>query len=188
MIYNDRDYAAQRLHNTIIREGKTPVLIIDIPPAGSCSVLKLSTNRERKVDYNLLDMTPVPLGFINYDDTCFFAVRKPMRRDWRQGLRSNNFFSCSPDYRYLTIDKGMYKQLAKTIEGDYPSFTRALNIVHGGFTRFVAFSRGFCISNEDELFYKAKFKVGGIKNGVPVLARKFNYLDRVLKESVAANV
>ena len=36
------------------------------------------------------NLSSPPLGYINYEGSAYFVSRRPMRRDWRQGIRKSN--------------------------------------------------------------------------------------------------
>ncbi len=182
-MYKDRNYARGRLENTIIRVGKRPVYVVEIPIDGSVHVFYLENNVDKKVKYEELDMSPVPLGFINYNGYSYFAARKPMRRDWRQGLRANNTVIIGR-HGGIKLDKRVYKPLAKTILGKYPTFEDSLIEVRELGAAQCAFSRGFGVTATNKIIYKGDYIVGKIKGDTPILDDNYKYLDRVFKESL----
>ena len=183
-MYNDRVYAQGRLINTIIRTNKQrPVVVKKIPIVGECVVEDLKSGRMSSIEYESLDMSPVPLGFMNYDGEGIFAARKPMRRDWRQGLRSHNIMLYNKRIGMLNLTDDMSKALADTIMNKYPTLEFCVDKIKNGYGS-LAFCRGFSVAKGGILYYKGEFEVGKVENYKPVLHPKYVYLDRVLNEGL----
>lgn len=179
-MFDDLEYTRGRLVDTIVRMGEEPIYIIDI------------NKRYKKAIYSpLMDMTitdeckltdlnleAVPLGYINYDGGSVFAMRKPMRKDWRQGLRlANMHFSGGNPFVQLP-----YTELRNTIVGAYTKpveLTKALKT-----NRSVAFARHWAVTHNGDCLYKDK--VVGVFNGGITLSDKYTYLGEYLQETLDA--
>jgi hypothetical protein len=95
MLYDDNiEYAKKRLCNTLVRlKDGSPFFVIKILSDESkekTCVGYVAGNFVQTCSTNDLDLTPVPLGFVNFVSDCSYAKRRPMRRDWKQGLSMNS--------------------------------------------------------------------------------------------------
>lgn len=122
MYDKDYEYAHSRLVNTIVRNGKHPVLVKAVRGDGSVITETIITERRRECALEDLDLSSPPLGYINTPRGVQYIARKPMRRDWRQGLRSNNMVvlggrrsEVTPRMIYAAI-RGVYPTLAEAME------------------------------------------------------------------------
>ena len=183
-MYTDVNYAAARLVGTIARVGgkatkivglnKTEVHHSPLRGEGNIEVAKIKD----------LDITPVPLGYINLGGRAYYTCRSSVRKDWKQGLRNTTLRVLDPGVR-LMIDEAVLKELGNTIEDVFPAFKDALKNVAKGLVRSVAFSRDFAIarSETDEgevknvLRYKGAYEVGEVSRaGDITLHPNYNWL------------
>jgi len=93
-MYN-QDYrqASKRLNDTYVMLSDEWVkfeFICNV--TGKCVVKALSTGKQKSCHLNELRLTTPPLGYTTYKGVPMYIMRKPMREDWRQGLRRNNLF------------------------------------------------------------------------------------------------
>lgn len=129
-----------------------------------------------------LDITPVPLGYVNSNASCFYVRRLPHRR-YKQGLNKYNIRADS-----LMNLRGLLssKYLASCIMGDYPSFEEAVGLLNEGRER-VAFSRRFALQREpiglQFLEYRSE-RCGWVSKGEPVLGEGFEYLKEELAKEI----
>lgn len=191
--YDTAAYAASRLIDTIILCDGAPVIVrnVEKSDAGSGIVVKYTeildpTDRTKRADINQFDLNPVRLGYVNYRKDPVYLTRAPMRRDWRQGLRTMNIYDAHGNNPRMIP----YHVIAQTIMNNYPTFESALNTLNspllgdGG----LAYHRDFSISHEGKLSYKGMFEVGEVnmENGDVVIDPKFAWVGEAFNESMEA--
>lgn len=188
MFYEDLEYAITRLRETYIRTAKGNLFFVekvvrDEDYSIHCIGTEYNLNENKLVKLPLkdLDLTPIPLGFINLEEenTAVYAVRVPIRKYWRQGLGCGNlhYFTF---YNYYKEGFPKPDSLVKTFFNVYPTLDQALSKVKKD--RLIAFHRNWAIGEED-VFCRFKH-VGQInKNGVISLSKKFSYLTPHLEEA-----
>lgn len=188
-MYNDWQYANSRLSGTIVRKVcGSPFYVLEVRN-GECIGRDLLAQKNESVKFKDMDLSPVPLGFASNasKDRVAFLARKPMRQDWRQGLRPNNYRSLwGNDARSIPENS-----LVATIMGRFTGFSNALDLVdnEGG---LVPFSRNFCLGfvggkEEVAIFYKWHGAIGDVVNGIPQLFDRFQHINEHLLESINAN-
>ena len=184
MYHDDLEYAQRRLNNTLVRlSNGHPFMVLNTRFNENfrvvCEGEDLKLRELKTAPLTDIDLTPVPLGFVNAEGgKVAYVSRKPMRRDWKQGL-SNNSISVWGDGRFNS-----FRALVQPILKEYPSFARALEQIQT--RKGVAFSRDFALINSDnqiKLFYR-KYEVGVVVNRRPVLNPDKFYLEQHLNESV----
>ena len=93
-MYN-KDYrqAHKRLHDTYVMIFNTWVRVEHVcSDTGKCVVKVLNTGKQQACHIDALRLTTPPLGYTTYKGVPMYIMRKPMREDWRQGIRRNNLF------------------------------------------------------------------------------------------------
>lgn len=177
-MYSDNiEYARTRLLGTVVMLDKEPVLVEDIDMDCETEILYLKDGSHSTCHVDDLDVVGQnKLGYINYEGYSYHMVRKPLRNDWRQGLRMGNMV--------FTGEQGFYEvpsfQLRATILGLYPTFQQAAEGVLGGHARKTAFSRHFAVNDEGYVLYKER-TVGKFDKLID-LQEKFKYLTEYLNE------
>lgn len=187
--YDTAEYAGTRLIGTMILYKGVPVQV------GNCEdkangIRITATNVETGAmvqDYlQNFDMTPPPLGYVNYGKGSIYLSRMPMRKDWKQGFRQNN----------LTSTNGMVelnmKSLSDTIQGKFPSIKEIISkIVKGGFDKkgingSIAFDRNFAIHYNGVVWYKGLFSIGTVsfETGAIKIDPAFDWVRESLAEVV----
>lgn len=185
MYEDDIDYAIRRLNNTLVRtEDGHPFYITstfwDEDMRMKHKGQDMVTGERREAFHNSLNLEPVPLGFINTDRGMVFVARKPMRRDWRQGLSHNSLVTFG---KYLPEEVNL-KWLCQPILQNYPTLQRAIEQVDKKGS--VAFSREFGLSAANggvQLFYR-QYPVGQLVNDKPILAQNKEFLQQHLEEAM----
>lgn len=181
MYGEDFEYAASRLDGTVIRllDGQ-PIWVESVLPGMFIKAVKLSDqNCYIKPHISEVDLKPAPLGMCNYKDNCTYLCRRPMRRDWKQGLRPGNFISL---FGYPVEIIGP-EALADTITGRFPSFAEACERAKAGVVQGVAWNRHWGLVG-DVVAYKGVVGVGALHEGVVVLGEKYQHLRESLMESI----
>lgn len=177
MYGTDWEYANSRLEGTIVRLEEEPVFVHHVGRGMKAEISTLiDLYNPFIVDANDLNLVPVPLGMCNFGGVARYLSRVPLRRDWRQGLRRENFVSSVGDHAAIPPDV-----LAKVIKGEYPILAECLEQVKPGCS--VAWHRHWAITGEAQLRYKRDI-VGTSKGGVLLLDKQFSYLAEALEEAV----
>lgn len=185
--FTEPHYARQAFANCLIRIGESPVWIGDFNGWSTSFYYPLNSKKTfiediREVKH-LLNIEPVPLGYVNHKNGASY-VRRAGARQWKQGLNRDNL-------RGPVINKGVLlksKELARTIKGKFPSYDEAYNIYsRTGKSR--AFSREWALTSgllEPDLCYKdMRVGIGTIKG--PKLLPEFEYLTESLMETINDN-
>lgn len=192
-LYKNKGYANVRLQGTIVRRKKIPVIVHEVR-GDVVSALNMVTKEEEVFNYKELDITPVPLGYVNYNKHTFYLSRSPVRNDWRQGLRDRSMVWRYDSYNQYTQQYAKMTKLgkdfgvpvdcvAKTIMGEYPTFNKVLNTLKLlNKSNSMSFSRFFAVRGDSSLMYRT-LKVGDIdEKGKIVLLDKFFYLKESVQE------
>ncbi len=189
MYHDDIEYAAKRLSNTMLclRTGM-PFIISHVEKVGSRTKIRGyaypsadANPDESEVDLDDLDLTPVPLGNVNIKDKCYFAARKPMRKDWCQGLSKNALLV--QDIVNKKVISLNFSNLVPTVLGQYPKFNHLVALK--AFRGHQAFSRDFSLLMDKDgttLYYRF-YKVGDVKGGIPFLTPDKLFLREHLQEA-----
>lgn len=192
MMYSEDNigYLKGRLEGTIIRMTKcgTPILVNNIHRQGRSKNVLMYVNkllyghREWSLEEDsvlfkdTLLKSPI-LGNVNTRRGSIFLARKPLRHDWRQGLRPSNVSCKARGHVGLIGLQPSY--IAQSIHGDFPTFEVALQQAIDN-RRNVAFSRKFSIDKEKNLWYKESKVVGNVGTDRPTLENNFFWLKEML--------
>jgi hypothetical protein len=197
-LYDNPAYTQQRVVNTIVRRtnGKA-VIPRAISKANGVIADEMSSGNQIQFPYNELDLTPVPLGYVNRGAKgAIYIVRTPKRNDWKQGARAENLrflFSregLKPqkklirdlDDRLIEVEADPAvpifrmpdpQQLANTIEGRFPSFDEAVALTRKN--NEVAYNRNFSINLEGFIFHKGAHRIGKV---VDFARRRIDLFDK----------
>jgi hypothetical protein len=188
MYQDDIDYATRRLNNTVVRLQDGSPFYVTRTFYNEDGMMchhgrNLSTNETQTVFHSDLNLEPVPLGFINTSSDMVFVARKPMRRDWKQGLSHNSMVT----YGRLRPDEVNLKLLVQPILRQYPSFSRALQSLKGK-KNSIAFSRDFGLTKKDGdiLLCYRQHEVGSLVDDLPTLYSSKTFLQQHLDEAMGA--
>lgn len=189
-MYDDYEYASSRLLNTIIRDSRgVPFLVDNISPKLKVEGHAIGSDYDESVSEQLkdCDCSSPPLGYVNSRKTAAYVARKPMRRDWRQGLRKSNMVNYCGGSSAL----GDYRAIGDTIMNVFPSFEESLKTLSSSKVLGVAFHRHFAINIPNEskdflLLSKFGKRIGDVnsENGAFTLTTQFGYLHEYLQEVI----
>lgn len=176
MYAKDYAYADSRLTGTIVRHASTatPVLVEGVSHGdGSTAVRFLLSGNRKIVKLRELDLSPVPLGYVNRNgEDAVWCCRVPKRNDWRQGLRDNTLYAIN------AFDRPEDGDLARCITNNYPKLKDAMNK-----GRLVAFSRDWAVSGT-AIHHGLLGVVGHINNNELVLKDQYVYLKEDLEAAL----
>lgn len=179
MYGNDWEYASSRLAGTIVRVGDEPVFVFDVMPGMVAEVAPLKDlNEQLQLKVDELCLVPVPLGMCNFQGQAHYLSRLPMRRDWKQGLRKENFMSKTIPVQLIKPDA-----LRATIIGSYPDRKKCLEYCRGGATQSAAWHRHWALDDDGKILYKAEGQVGEIVGDEFVIWDRFRYLREAFEEA-----
>lgn len=186
MYYDDIEYARRRLTDTLVRKSDgSPLYVMSVQYGSKGSIEVLGHNSvssaDEMVDLRDIDLTPVPLGFLNLSHRMVYLCRKPMRKDWKQGLSHNSLVIYGADKRDVNLSK-----IAHTVLGKYPSVSSCVSLVTSKKGGSQAFSRDFGVvydGGEVKLVYR-KYTVGKHTGKDFVLDPDKFFLEQHLTESV----
>ena len=187
---NLRDCSAQ-LGSTIVRKGLYPVYVRDVGERRGdlyVSYRTLATGREGECLVSELDVSPVPLGYINFRGRAIYATRLPARR-WKTGLDEGNIrgkLRGGEAVRLNPFSQG--RSVSACIMGKYPSLAEAVAQAKEEDIE-VAFSRRFALSptgrtGKDAVLYYKAMEAGVVVNGVPTLKANFSFLNESLQKAI----
>ena len=172
---DDWAYAGTRLTGTyVIYKATQLVRVLDV--RRSAVHIAHSDGTDTTCKLSDLSVQDFRLGFVNSGIGVRYVSRMPMRRDWRQGLRSSNVrSSCGNTVRV--------SDLADTLLGKFPSLAECLKKVNG--VHSIAWHRHWAVnSGLDLLFKDFENPVGKVVKGEPVLDERYQYLAEYLEESL----
>ena len=182
-MYDNPGYANERLGGTIVRDSNGKAVLCRECYSRDRTIVAdveyLLSGRGKMLPLDELNLEPVSLGFTRgVGDNIAYLSRMPMRRDYRQGLRSNNYRSVwGCDKRWISR-----RSLAETIENTYPTFEFALELsLEEGAT--TPFHREFALDGEGNILYKWLGIVGDVKNNLPQVHEKYSHLTEALEEA-----
>lgn len=179
MYGDDWEYAGSRLNGSIVTYEGQPVLVRQVDAGMVTLVSFLETIDEGKVvNAHMLDLKPVRLGYCNYRSNANYLMRKPMRRDYKQGLRYENFLSIGPS-PHTSIN---HKKLGEVILGKYPTYAKCLGAVKSGRVQSMAWCREWAISSH-KLHHKGR-EVGTCIDGRYELDSCHTHLRQALEEQL----
>lgn len=186
---DDVQYAKNRLVETIVRYKERAVVVHNVWDGGES--LRLSSSDCVTGDYipddgiDEFDLTPVPLGFVNRHKKTLYFSRKPMREDWRQGLRGQNIhilYGLEGDEGHmLNLD---YKSVGQTINGEFPKIGET-ELRQG---ERVAWHRDFCYDGSAAIYYKWYGKVGNfisLNEKQFLLDAEYYWVEESLREALS---
>jgi hypothetical protein len=190
-MYTDLQYAHSRLVETTILHQRAATLIhkVTLGNKGKLRLhgVELRANKEVADYIDNFDYEPPQLGFSNVPGhgTALYWMRKPMRKDWKQGIRNNNVYS--PNNIGMRFDPRL---CLDALEGIYPTLDECIKmneraVGHGFRNSHSAFSRHFAISNDMKLCYKTHGQVGQLDaNGNYLINAGFEWVEEVLQETL----
>lgn len=180
-VYKDSEYADSRLRGTVVLLNGTPVYVTRVNDDLTCTVRNDEDDDEGefRVECDDLNVLAPKLGFVNSGGRALYLSRKPMRCDWRQGLRPAQ----------ITILTGRignrptFRDIMKCLRGEYKKLPASIRLLSEGHSS-VAISRELCLvkkRNLIEVHYCWRGRVGTLSKKVITLDGKHKHLSYLLE-------
>ncbi len=139
-----------------------------------------------------IDLTPIPLGMYHQNSdsshSAIYMARYPIRM-WKIGLTSRNVSTMNVSQQSLSgvmPSELLFwtKEFEQMVQGEYPSFEKAMKTIGGSPYNTMPLSRHFATSGT-ELFFKALGEpVGKLTDNGYALHEPFFYLTESLQEEL----
>lgn len=186
----DIDYARKRLDCSLVRAKDFLFFVESVGSKSSVIGSKIHKQMHDPLSVGLddIDIRPITLGYFNVGKTSYYFARKPVRKEWKQGLTAYNLdvfdlsgqkvrhsFAASPSNSVVFSDNTR----------DSLTFKKALELLSkkSSSEHSLAFHKNWCLGKTFDLYYKTFF-VGSlnINNGKPSLLNSFKYLEESFEE------
>lgn len=189
-MYDNAHDANMRLSESVIMFNGRPVYIHNVREERPLMVVfsYLSGDKGeilKSIEDDRFSLTPVKLGYMNYQGKAVYTQRIPCRR-WKQGLHRENFDVGEQHH----MDRAILTtaEMEDTILNKYLSYKEALNQVATGECQSAAYHRSFCFSKCEEtglvwLSYRGE-RAGWVQDGRAVLGEHSQYLAEELEASL----
>lgn len=180
MRYETDDDVKLRLQKSLVRYGGRPVIVDAVADKENVVVYDVKTGKRERCTVAELDLTPVPLGYSELEDTVVYVTRKPTRR-YKQGLTTENIVATDVFTKRAVGLPIQAKPLARTVMGEFKSVEDAFQLCRNG-ERIVPFAREWAVANyKDELCVMYRGNVVGYVGDDNVMLSPDKYF---LKESL----
>jgi len=187
--FYDVNHANLRLSGTIVRLGGLPIYISEVYDDWSVRAKYLLSYKDLRIPNLLnseqLDISPVPLGFCQMEESASYLMRIPRRRT-KQGLSEDSINSHDAPRNSIMESKAYSQSLGNTIINKYPPLKAALKMLGKGFNS-VGIARNWALYHQGTrilLLYKYHGQVGELANGVFSLTEEYRYLQESLDEEL----
>jgi hypothetical protein len=194
MFNNDANYARSRLVSSFMRgKEKGFYKILDVITKNNdlskANILAFDEEkREEMLTINQLDFSVGKLGYVNdtLSGQALYISRLPIRRDFRQGLRSSQLsYIRNGSYNPLSENwlEHNAKSVNKCLRNRYLSLDEVIELAEE-YNEDVAFSKNFALSRKYKLLYKG-FTVGDLtKDDKFKLDAQFNFIEEEFTKEV----
>lgn len=192
--YANNNYAQSRLAGTICMYKNKPVYVHGFEDDNGRvrGVISISCPRgswRKDVPVSEVDINPPKLGYYNptsLERNAFFVARTPKRNEWRQGLRSSALVN-GANLQGVMLNN---EQIAKVIEGDYPTLAKATS-QSAKYTAKRAFHRDFAVykvgNNAFDVEYKGVEVVAKVIEGTISMIEGKQWAFEALQEATGKN-
>lgn len=194
IMYDSGNYASTRLGNCFIWEKKKGMLFFVRTCTGTKHIKIIGSyvpdGVEAEVPIENFDLSFQKMGFTYYGGQALYLMKKPMRRDWKQGIRASNVkvysVNCSKfrnfDFRVIPLGK-----VNSCIKGEHMGLEEAMEEAYNNECS-VPISRKFFIHPSDSvntfhLGHACDGIIGNIVDGRALLEDDFNYLSESYERS-----
>lgn len=187
-MYNYEDsilYGEDRCCNSIVTLGGEPNWFLCWNGSDGIRGRHTLTGNEKFFKIEDFDPTPVHIGYVNLNTTCYYISRVPFRQ-WKQGLRSANMATLYEDnMMYCGVDEILLRSegFCQAYKNKYPSLE---SILSSNDMKLRAFSHEYCVKRSDEglLLLRRQIKVGTIDEDSAriELFKDYKYLQDEMEE------
>lgn len=187
--YTNIEYARQRLIETVVKVDGKAAMINDLTKT-TVKYTDYITGKNAIAKIDLMDITPVPLGYCNTMALSTYLVRYPVRQDWRQGLRHKTLKTISLQGLRISSDMIPWENVFHTINGDYPKFEETIKALHDNKQlKAQAYCRDFAIYQDMSVVYKEQFVIGKVLgleayDGFVEIKEEFEWIREAFEASV----
>jgi hypothetical protein len=185
---NEYEYAHAKLSGSIVRYRGDPVTVLGVNQEEGAAIKNHVTQLCTCVPLEELDLTPVPLGYMNLGNGANYLTRIP-HRSWKQGVRSGSISTFSKYACNFSVE-GV--ELTNTILGRYPKLEKCFELLVCGEVRARAFTRLFSLGTPGKkgfsLFYKDLWvgRMDPLKSKSVDFNSEYEYLTELLEEALDA--
>lgn len=176
MYGEDWEYADSRLADTVVCHNGRPFHVSHITAVMTAYGTDLVSGKVVEIPARELELTPVKLGYCNFNKKAFYVCRIPSRR-YKQGLRKDNMLCKALSGAAARLE---YAQLANTIMGVFPDFKKCVASVTA--LHSMAWHRDWAMDKDGRVYYRGTDIVGSLVEGKVVLSTQFAYLKEALAE------
>lgn len=145
-----------------------------------------------RLDDSLIDLNPVPLGFLPVPEGAVHSssyVKRGPYRQWKIGLTMHNCISSSAYFEapgILSPHAFLYSNMMRNlVKGYYPDPKKS-QIMSEQLGAVIPFGRRFAVVKDHLLFKDLGEPVGTVTKGKARLHEDFTYLTRMLNEDLNA--
>lgn len=183
---DDFDYARQFLVGSYVLYNGNIILVNDIHGDGLVEFSYFDhPDRWEETALQNIDLSPMPLGYMNMDNKAAFLARVPARQ-FRQGIREGNL-QIYDGGAWRRVMGRLPQAFINTVRGNYPTVDRCFMEIYNNGKESRAFSRKFAIKSGKNkelspLHYRGN-NVGTISPDLNFkLKNKFGFLKESLVE------
>ena len=194
LMYDDINYAVNRLVGTIVSKDNDTIFIHSLEKSDGgkivCYYNKTGESRTKSCLLTEISLKPINIGNVNVNGGAYYISRKPMRRDWKQGMRANNIQYYSPTP--IAIRKSDVLSsvgLLEAFKNIYPSVEKCLESLMNGEANSIAFCKKLSLARyrgQTNMYYRGKDLVGSfdIDSKALTLNKQSNYLFELIEENL----
>lgn len=162
-MYDDIDYASTRLNDTVVQKVGGEAFYIHHLESEDGAIKAFGNVLDgdtESVNLSDLKLRGFKLGYFNKDGCALYLMRVPKRRDWRQGLRSNNVSCRRRSGNGITSVST--STIMKALDYKYPTIVSAVKMLNKGWGS-VALSSHYALVKTLEgysIMFRGLHKVG----------------------------
>lgn len=193
----DVEHARLYLVGSIIRIDSAPILVLNVSYSGAGymtiqyrPIEKTEGNRNINIKSLRIDMTPLPLGFINFREfgkkTVALSTYRIPSRQWRIGLTTENLMIIPQKYNNSETKRKIMKSIffKRNVCGLFPKIKEIIEMIKNKEATSQAFSRDFAINKNKLMFIQVKEPVGKVFNDEVMLSDDYLYLNQLLEKVI----
>lgn len=143
-MFDDCDFANGRLSGTIIKLSDGTPIIVEQVRGGRVEYRTLSDYEYSECPFspNHIDLSPLPLGYVNGTNEAYYLCREPKRR-WKQGLDAPGVKRILEDKAYNFPLFEFRPALIQAFQGKYATISKCIKLAKKG--KAQAFSQRYAL-------------------------------------------